>query len=130
MANKEEVKLDDLLGFDMARDVLGNGTLIGLTPSKANSSLIDKESHNVSESGLSAKGMVGKTDDSVKKDADWQYFTLVCSRNIVNKIKLLAAKEGFTIRSIVEKMLGDGLVAYESKHGTLEPANRDINDLY
>ena len=50
-------------------------------------------------------------------DTSWDRFTVVCSCEIIEKIKTIARKESFTIREVVEKYLGDGIRAYESKYG-------------
>ena len=50
-------------------------------------------------------------------DTSWVRFTVICSCEFVDKIKAISEKEGFTIREVVEKYLGDGIRAYESKYG-------------
>ena len=54
-----------------------------------------------------------------KPDTSWERFTVVCSCELVEKVKAIADKEGFTIREVVEKYLGDGIRAYESKYGEI-----------
>lgn len=57
-------------------------------------------------------------------DTSWERFTVVCSTELVDKIKAIAQKEGFTIREVVEKFFGNGIGAYESKHGKIKVINR------
>ena len=52
-------------------------------------------------------------------DTSWERFTVVCSCELVEKVKAIADKEGFTIREVVEKYLRDGIRAYESKYGEI-----------
>ena len=61
-----------------------------------------------------------KTEDSnVASNSTWQHFTVICSTNIVTKIKAIARTEGFSIRDAVEKFLSDGILRYENKHGAI-----------
>lgn len=57
-------------------------------------------------------------------DTSWERFTVVCSCELVGKIKAIAQKEGFTIREAVEKFFSNGISAYESKHGKIQILNR------
>ncbi len=52
-------------------------------------------------------------------DTSWERFTVVCNCELVEKVKAIAEKEGFTIREVVEKYLRDGIRAYESKYGEI-----------
>lgn len=65
-------------------------------------------------------------------DTSWDRFTVVCSCEIIEKIKAIAQKEGFTIREVVEKFFSNGISAYENKHGRIIVKSRkkkDINSL-
>lgn len=57
-------------------------------------------------------------------DTSWERFTVVCSSELVEKIKAIAQKEGFTIREVVEKFFSNGISSYESKHGKIQIQNR------
>ena len=57
-------------------------------------------------------------------DTSWERFTVVCSCELVDKIKAIAQKEGFTIREVVEKFFSNGISSYESKHGKIQIMNR------
>jgi len=50
-------------------------------------------------------------------DTSWTHFTVICSLELVDKIKAIAQKEDFTIREVVEKFFRNGIGSYESKHG-------------
>ena len=66
-------------------------------------------------------------------DTSWERFTVVCSSELVEKIKAIAQKEGFTIREVVEKFFSNGIGAYEAKHGKInikpKKKKKDINSL-
>lgn len=57
-------------------------------------------------------------------DTSWDRFTVVCSCEIIEKIKAIAQKEGFTIREVVEKFFSNGIGAYENKHGRIKVATK------
>lgn len=57
-------------------------------------------------------------------DTSWERFTVVCSCELVDKIKAIAQKEGFTIREVVEKFFSNGISSYENKHGKIQIMNR------
>lgn len=66
------------------------------------------------------------------QDTNWERFTVVCSSELVEKIKAIAQKEGFTIREVVEKFFSNGIGAYENKHGRIKVATkkkRNIDDV-
>ena len=58
------------------------------------------------------------------QDTSWERFTVVCSSELVEKIKAIAQKEGFTIREVVEKFFSNGIGAYENKHGRIKVATK------
>ena len=59
-----------------------------------------------------------------KPDTSWERFTVVCSCELVEKVKAIADKEGFTIREVVEKFFSNGIGAYENKHGVVKIKDR------
>ena len=59
----------------------------------------------------------------------WQHFTFICGIEIVDKVKAIACKEGFSIRDVVEKYLKDGIARYEQKHGAVTKQRRDIDEI-
>lgn len=99
---KNPITNDVMHDFNMADNIMGDIPLIGQAPHKA----------------------------KAKKEPDYTHFPIICSKEIKKKVKMLAAKEHFTIRAVIEKMLGDGLAAYEKKHGPLEATEHNIDDLY
>jgi len=44
-------------------------------------------------------------------------------------VKTIAHNEGFSIRDVVEKFLGDGISRYEHRHGAVAHQQKDINDI-
>lgn len=74
------------------------------------------------------KKSVGRTE-SKNDNASWQRFSCTCSKAIVEKIRNIAAKEGFTVRQVLELFLQRGIEEYEHKHGVAKPKNKDIDDL-
>ena len=60
---------------------------------------------------------------------DWMHFTFICGIEIVDKVKAIACKEGFSIRDVMEKYLKDGIARYEQKHGTVTKQRRNIDDI-
>lgn len=69
------------------------------------------------------------SDTSNIARSKWQHFTVICSTDIVKKIKAIAHIEGFSIRDVVEKFLGDGILRYEKKHGAITTQKRNIEDV-
>ena len=59
----------------------------------------------------------------------WQHFSVICSVNVVEKIKIIARNEGFSIRDVVEKYLKDGISRYEEKHGMITEQKKNINEV-
>ena len=58
-----------------------------------------------------------------------EHFTFICDNGIVEKIKAIASREGFTIRQVMELFLNHGIDAYERKHGSAIFVGKNINDL-
>lgn len=56
----------------------------------------------------------------VTPDTSWTHFTVICNSELVEKIKTIAQKEGFTIREVVEKFFRNGIGSYEGKHGPVK----------
>lgn len=79
------------------------------------------------ESLLESTGQSVPKKDKVKSsespqvtpDASWTHFTVICNGELVDKIKAIAQKEGFTIREVVEKFFRNGISSYEGKHGRI-----------
>lgn len=61
--------------------------------------------------------------------AKWQHFTVICSTDIVKKLKAIAHTEGFSIRDVVEKFLADGILRYEKRHGAITGRKKKIEDV-
>lgn len=59
----------------------------------------------------------------------WQHFSMICAVDIVSKIKAISHNEGFTVRSVIEKFLTDGIARYELKHGPITEQQRNINEV-
>lgn len=78
-------------------------------------------------------GGVKEATHTQAEDSDssysWQHFSVICSVEIVDKVKTIAHNEGFSIRDVVEKFLGDGIARYEHKHGAVAHQQKDINDI-
>ena len=78
-------------------------------------------------------GKGNEADQVPYEDCDssysWQHFSVICSVEIVDKVKTIAHNEGFSIREVVEKFLGDGIARYEHKHGAVAHQQKDINDI-
>ncbi len=79
------------------------------------------------ENGSSKENKVGTPDTS------WTHWTVICSVEIVEKVKAIAQREDFSIREVVEKFLTNGINAYEAKHKVklkIKPKRkRNIDDL-
>ncbi len=88
---------------------------------------------NLTASFLETSGQPSPTPTAkVTTEGKGTHFSVICSSELVEKVKTIAKLEGFTIREVVEKYLSDGIEKYESKRG---PAtfngknNRDIDDI-
>lgn len=53
-------------------------------------------------------------------ERDWQRFSFVCSKEIIQKVHDISEKEGFTIRDIMELFLQRGIADYERFHGPVK----------
>lgn len=76
------------------------------------------------------KGLGGAVPDN-----SWTRFCVICSVELVEKIKYIATVEGFTIREVVEKSLSNTINTYERKKGKKielklrRKPKKDINDV-
>ena len=97
-----------------------------------------KEEEKANSESKIKKG-AGKDNGTDTKEKDnpkgyaWDRWTIICSIEIQNKIKAISEKEQFSIREVIEKFLGDGIDAYEAKHGKInikpKKKKKDINSL-
>ena len=69
------------------------------------------------------------TPEADASKRDWMHFTFICGIEIVDKVKAIAHKEGFSIRDVVEKYLKDGIARYEQKYGAVTKQRRNIDDI-
>ena len=87
----------------------------------------EANSMSLAEALLEDTGIASPKKDKVKSsespqaptDASWTHFTVICNDELVEKIKAIAQKEGFTIREVVEKFFRNGISSYEGKHGRI-----------
>lgn len=54
-------------------------------------------------------------------ERDWERFSFVCSKEIIPKVHDISAKEGFTVRDIMEFFLQRGIEEYKKKYGVAKP---------
>ena len=59
------------------------------------------------------------TSDTVSDDP-WKHFSFICSIELADKVQAIAHKEGFTIRSLMEYMMRQGIASYEARHGKVK----------
>lgn len=57
-------------------------------------------------------------------ERDWERFSFVCSKEIIQKVHDISEKEGFTIRDIMELFLQHGIANYEKKNGVAKPKRK------
>lgn len=57
-------------------------------------------------------------------ERDWERFSFVCSKEIIQKVHDISEKEGFTIRDIMELFLLRGIADYEKKNGVAKPKRK------
>lgn len=50
-------------------------------------------------------------------DDPWKHFSFICSVELADKVQAIAHKEGFTIRTLMEYMMRQGVATYEAKNG-------------
>lgn len=87
------------------------------------------------EESAPQKNVSGNRGLSEKEDPkcyEWERWTIILSKDIKRKIMAIADKERFSIRDIIEKFLGDGIEAYETKHGKIKtkaPKRKSIDSI-
>lgn len=57
-------------------------------------------------------------------ERDWERFSFVCSKEIIQKVHDISEKEGFSIRDIMELFLQRGISEYEKKNGVAKPKRK------
>ena len=57
-------------------------------------------------------------------ERDWERFSFVCNKDIIQKVHDISEKEGFTIRDIMELFLQRGISEYEKKNGVAKPKRK------
>lgn len=62
-------------------------------------------------------------------ERDWERFSLVCSKDIIQKVYDISEKEGFSIRDLMELFLQRGISEYEKKNGVSKPRFKNIQKL-
>lgn len=60
------------------------------------------------------------TGESSKVKADTYRTSLILERSLMEKIKIMAFKEGSTITDLISQMMRDNIASYEEKNGILE----------
>jgi hypothetical protein len=79
------------------------------------------------EKSVPQKNVSSKRIQSEKEEPkcyEWERWTIILSKDMKRKIMAIADKERFSIRDIIEKFLGDGIDAYEVKHGKVKTRPR------
>ena len=89
---------------------------------------------NITQQPKSQKQQARPQEQKMPQEADaskrdWMHFTFICGIEIVDMVKAIAHKEGFSIRDVVEKYLKDGIARYEQKHGAVINQQRNIDDI-
>ena len=62
-------------------------------------------------------------------ERDWERFSLVCSKDIIQKVYDISEKEGFSICDLMELFLQRGISEYEKKNGVSKPRFKNIQKL-
>ena len=62
-------------------------------------------------------------------ERDWERFSPVCSKDIIQKVYDISEKEGFSIRDLMELFLQRGISEYEKKNGVSKPRFKNIQKL-
>ena len=78
----------------------------------------DRPPGNPQEQQISA--LNSQTESDSPNDEPWRHFSFSCSKELVDKVQSSARKEGFTIRSVMEYVMKQGVEAYESKYGKVK----------
>ena len=95
---------------------------------------LESRVRNITQQSKPQKQQVRPQEQKMPQEADvskrdWMHFTFICSIEIVDKVKAIACKEGFSIRDVMEKYLKDGIARYEQKHGAVTKQRRNIDDI-
>jgi len=61
---------------------------------------------------------------TVAGERDWERFSFVCNKEIIQKVHDISAKEGFTVRDIMELFLQRSITEYEKKYGVAKPKRK------
>ena len=89
---------------------------------------LESSVRNITQQPKPQKQQGGPQEADASK-RDWMHFTFICGIEIVDKVKAIACKEGFSIRDVMEKYLKDGIARYEQKHGAVTKQQRNIDDI-
>lgn len=87
---------------------------------------IQKTGNNANNQGTSQAAATEHLDGS------WVRFTVICSEELVQKIRFIAREEDFSIREIIEKSFQNTINSYESKRGKkiiIKAKKKDINSI-
>ncbi len=57
-------------------------------------------------------------------ERDWERFSFICSKDIIQKIHDISEKEHFSIREVMELFLQRGISDYEKKNGVAKARKR------
>ena len=87
---------------------------------------IEKTENNVNNQSVSQATGTGHLDGS------WVRFTVICSEELVQKIRFIAREEDFSIREVIEKSFSNTIASYESKRGKkiiIKTKKKDIDSV-
>lgn len=62
-------------------------------------------------------------------ERDWDRFSFVCSKDIIQKVHDISEKEGFSIREVMELSLQRGITEYERLHGSAKPKKKGFESI-
>ena len=65
---------------------------------------------------------------SPSSERDWERFSFVCNKDIIQKIHDISEKEHFSIREVMELFLQRGISDYEKKNGVAKARKRKSVD--
>lgn len=61
---------------------------------------------------------------------EYERFNFICDKSLAAKARAISRKEGFTIRSLMEKAMSDFFAKYEAKNGKVgDLISKDINEV-
>ena len=80
---------------------------------------LDKEESVIAEMPPREQNPSPVISDAASDDP-WKHFSFICSIELADKVQAIAHKEGFTIRSLMEYMMRQGIASYEAKHGKVK----------